>query len=195
MGIDRLSRAAADAFVREGIIQQEDYEIYRYGVETGLMMLVNLALSAALAAGFRMLPEGLLFLALYIPLRSYAGGCHAGSIVSCTCISQIIVAAELLAARWATGLPAWGIALWAGASLAVNVPGICLLAPVDSKNHLLDEEERTHSRRMTYRVLAVQVGICGIGFLLGKRCLVVAPANAWMIQNLLLWLGISPSIR
>lgn len=189
MGFDRLSRAAAEAFVREGIIGQEDFEIYRYGVEAGLMIAVNLALSAAVAASFRMLPEGLLFLALYIPLRSYAGGGHAKSIVRCTCLLQLIVALELLAARWAAGLPAWGIALWAGGSLVVNVPSICLLAPVESENHPLDEEERTYSRRMTRRVVAAQAGICGIGLLFGCRCLAAASANVWLIQNLLLWLG------
>lgn len=103
-------------------MQKEDAELYQYGIENGIVVAGNL-----LASGIFGIVTGrpglvLVFLLFYASLRSYSGGSH------CKSRNAVILLIGVLA-----------------------VVIIIVLAPVESINKPLDEEERRYYARVTNR--------------------------------------------
>ena len=73
----RLSERIADGFEKQRVITSEDKEIYRYGVQQGWNLLLNLLTTIVIGVVCGMFWESVLFIVAYMPLRSFAGGFHA----------------------------------------------------------------------------------------------------------------------
>ena len=78
------------------IIVSDEEEICQYGVQQLLTMTLNLVCTVVLGVIYGMLPESILIMVLYIPLRSYAGGFHAKTSFRCFIYSLIMMVLLLL---------------------------------------------------------------------------------------------------
>lgn len=82
-----MFEALAEKIVRRlrdrQIISKENEELYKYGFNIGLTILINLLSSVLVGVFFGMIFESMIFLMGYIPLRSYAGGYHARTPLRC----------------------------------------------------------------------------------------------------------------
>jgi accessory gene regulator B len=83
--------------------------------------------------------ESLLFLAAFIPLRSYVGGYHASSYFRCYWVSTATIIAVFVMMKLALAV--------FNASLLVFIGGVCaiiisVLAPVQDKNRPFDDIEK-----------------------------------------------------
>ena len=143
-------------------MQKEDAELYQYGIENGIVVAGNL-----LASGIFGIVTGrpglvLVFLLFYASLRSYSGGSH--------CKSRIRLFFDIngnfILFRFITYEPVMknvpnAVILLIGV-LAVVI--IIVLAPVESINKPLDEEERKYYARVTHCITALQVCVLIIYF-------------------------------
>ncbi|WMM26571.1 accessory gene regulator B family protein [Tissierella sp. MB52-C2] len=66
-------------FIANGVIEDEDRQIYAYGLHQGLLILLNITTTILIGFMFRAVWESILFMIVYIPLRAYGGGYHAKS--------------------------------------------------------------------------------------------------------------------
>ena len=134
-------------------MQKEDAELYQYGIENGIVVAGNL-----LASGIFGIVTGrpglvLVFLLFYASLRSYSGGSHCKSRIGCFLISMAILF----------------IPVYTYEPVMKNVPNaviIIVLAPVESINKPLEEEERKYYARVTHCITALQVCVLIILFCL-----------------------------
>ena len=124
--------------LQAGIINQENKEVYEFGIETFCSDVVNLMTTAMIGILMGQLWECLIFQVVFISLRSWTGGYHASSEWKCWVLSNVMVAVVLLLSR---RLPIWFDSN-VGLFLLFAAAGVILvLAPVENENNPLDADE------------------------------------------------------
>lgn len=86
--------------VLQGAVDEEDYEVYMYGVQTGLEMLLCIAAGSVMAAGLGLLWEYVVFMSIFCPLRAYAGGIHLRHFATCFVCSCLVIFLILLCVEY-----------------------------------------------------------------------------------------------
>lgn len=79
----RLAGKIVNNLVHSGVIKEEDAEIYIYGINQILTSVLSVSSALIIGLIFGVFPEIAVFMAAYIPLRSFAGGYHAKTPLSC----------------------------------------------------------------------------------------------------------------
>lgn len=143
-----LSEKITDYIVKAGVISEESYEVYQYGFQIGLEMLSCFLICFSIAIYLHMIPEFIVFTAIFMPLRTYAGGLHLNSYLLCfICSTTIQTLILLINHYYSVVLPiAWGIILISVALMLKN-------APVENINKELDADEKRNCKNITMKVL------------------------------------------
>jgi accessory gene regulator B len=130
-----------------GEISKEDFAIYKYGFEIGLEMTLCFVVSAVISAYLGMQREFLLFILIFIPVRTFAGGLHLHKFWSCFLLSSLVQVGVLLFSKRIcfSALNSWLI-------IAFSMIILLLISPVETSNRKIDIEE---SRYFIKRVKAV----------------------------------------
>ena len=156
--IAKFAKKINEILIQKGIVQKEDAELYQYGIENGIVVAGNL-----LASGIFGIVTVLVFLLFYASLRSYSGGSHCKSRIGCFLISMAILFIPVYTYEPVMKNVPNALILLIGV-LAVVI--IIVLAPVESINKPLDEEERRYYARVTHCITALQVCVLIILFCL-----------------------------
>lgn len=136
------------------IISKEDMDLYKYGFNMGLTVVLNLISTILIGVIMGMVFESIAFLAFYIPLRSYAGGYHAKTPWRCYFVSLFIIAAVLAFCRFVPlNFVIYGSLLAAGSIVCI------FLAPVQTDNKPLDDLERQRYRKISIVILLIEICI------------------------------------
>jgi accessory gene regulator B len=152
----KLSIIIADGLIQEKKISREDKDIYVYGLEILLMNLFNLVTTTIIGTVLGQLPECLLFLILFIPLRSYAGGYHAKNPLWCHLLSSVVLILVLQLSQRAPAMAYTHLPLLLASSAV-----IVFLALVENLNKPIDsEEKRVYGKRARF-ILAIET-VAGI---------------------------------
>jgi len=159
--------------VANGTINAEDKEIYEFGRKYIGNMFLNVATTLGIGFIFGMVWQSLLFMALYIPLRSYAGGYHARTPLRCYIFSVISTACVLAIMKY---LPCNSALLFIMAS--VSGATIFMFAPVGDENKPLDAMETKVFKKRARIILLAEIGlIClllALGLIFIAVCVVVS---------------------
>ena len=164
--IAKFAKKINEILIQKEIVQKEDAELYQYGIENGIVVAGNL-----LASGIFGIVTGgpglvLVFLLFYASLRSYSGGSHCKSRIGCFLISMAILFIPVYTYEPVMKNVPNAVILLIGV-LAVVI--IIVLAPVESINKPLDEEERKYYARVTHCITALHnsiAGMCSYHFIL-----------------------------
>ena len=148
----KLSEYITQQLEKGKIIQSDNRELYKYGFQQGLILLLNSATSIVIGVIFGKVLESILLLAAYIPLRSYAGGHHSDSSEKCYVVSTLITVIWMLILKFLI-LPTscWGIILLIGTVVCF------VFSPVENLQKPLDEDETRVYRKHALIVLAVEI--------------------------------------
>lgn len=90
----KIAKKLADYVIQKGTIEEEEREIYEYGFSIATEMLLCILVCFSISMTLHTFVEGLLFFAIFIPLRSYAGGLHLSNYWSCfslSCLTFLII--------------------------------------------------------------------------------------------------------
>lgn len=149
--ISNIANHVVQNLLQANIIHQDDIEVYKFGIETFFSDVFNLITTAIIGILIGQFWECLLFQAIFISLRSFAGGYHASSELKCWVLSNAMVIGVLLLSR---RLPMW-FGVGVGLFLLLAAAGVILrLAPVENENNPLDSDEiRSYKRRVRIIVL------------------------------------------
>ena len=71
-------------------IEQEDYEVYKYGFEVLIAFILNIAIVLIIGLLFNKVFYSLVFLVCYCPIRQFVGGYHANNYTKCLLIFILI---------------------------------------------------------------------------------------------------------
>ncbi len=130
-------------------------ELYAKAMEAILAMAINFV--SALLIGYLcgMWWHSVVLLVMFIPLRSYAGGYHAGGYISCYLESCGLLTFSLLAIRYVALDGNMPEMIWQ--LFFVSVIVIFMLAPLADKNKPISEKEAKVFKKRTRIVLSVEV--------------------------------------
>ena len=149
--LQKMSGAIVRKFELFGLVNNENRDIYLFGIQQFLMLVINVISMIFIGVLFRQTIQCLFYMALFIPLRSYAGGYHACSSrrcyvysMLCITIAMIIIKIDLL-----NTVSLSCIAVICGAI-------IFKLAPVEDCNKPLDDVEIIHYRVRSQVVLVIE---------------------------------------
>lgn len=149
-----LSRRLAE----QGIIKEEEREIYRYGISNGLVILLNLftALFIGLFSGH--IVTAAVFSFFFIFLRSYSGGFHSDSRAFCYLASSAVLLIPVYTSEVMMKIPAGFVVAILLAASAV----IFILSPMDSPKRKLDAEEKKHFGKRARQILFTELVVFGL---------------------------------
>lgn len=159
-------------------IKEKDCGLYTYAYELLLGQTVNVLIACILAVVFHAYLTVFIFLAAYIPLRSYAGGHHAETNGICTVVSAVIFCVVCTIAKL---IPLQSFTWVSLAALAISGFMVFSFAPVDSHSRPLDEQERKRYRKRS-RVIWVVETLIWVGFTVYSSGL-----SAWQFRWLISW--------
>jgi len=145
-----------ERLVQNQIIPESDFEIYAFGFESGFAMVTNVIITAIIGFILGMPLESLLMLAVFIPLRSCAGGIHASNNMKCLVLSSISVFLVLVAARAAQDL--FSVIFILAVAIACSAI-IFALAPVQDANKPIGKDDARILKRRTIKVLCFEIGL------------------------------------
>lgn len=176
-----------EQMVKWNIIRSEDEEIYRFGLEGLLLKSVHYMSYLFIAVLFREMVPFLLFFTAFLLLRKNAGGYHAKTrrrcyIISCATVICVLTAIQMIS-KWTN---AANIAV--GLILTADMI-VCMEAPVENKNRLLDEEEKKFFRKRCLGLLAAVNVFFWLLNMLGKKTCALAIMLAVVCEAMLLLLG------
>ncbi|MDR1550551.1 MAG: accessory gene regulator B family protein [Hungatella sp.] len=137
-------------------IDRQDKDIYVYGLELLFMNILNLATAIVIGMALGQLFECFLFLALFIPLRSYAGGYHAKNSFYCYLVSCFVMVSALLLVRISSKVMRYDINLLL---MFCSSAVITILAPVENINKPLESDEIQIYGKLARLILTIEVFI------------------------------------
>ncbi|MCI8603381.1 MAG: accessory gene regulator B family protein [Ruminiclostridium sp.] len=145
-----ISHKIGDNLVRSNVIKEEDAEIYIYGINQIFVSVLNVSSALIIGWVFGAVLEITVFMAAYIPLRTFAGGYHAKTPTRCYILSLIIIIIVLVKIKY---FHFFDIIYYI--VLTAEVLIILLLSPVEDKNKLLNvTEQKVYKRRVAFITLA-----------------------------------------
>lgn len=143
-----LSEKIVTFFEKYEVIDSEDREVYLYGLDRIIGLLLNLIVFLLIGLAFNSIGVVAIFCLLFIPLRSYAGGYHAPTEFSCFMSSNIMVLSCVLLVKLMNGVNINIVVI------LLLMAVIWLLGPIESKSKPLDElEVKVYTRRLRYLLL------------------------------------------
>lgn len=151
----RLAIRLTDYILDKGAIEEESYEIYRFGFQTAMEMGSCIIVSMAIALKMHMLLEYAIFLSIFILVRSYAGGLHLDSFCACFVCSCIVQSGVLLIAKNYELSRHVSFLVILGAIIAIKI-----IRPVEHINRSLEQSAKKYFQKK------LNVILCGI-FLIG----------------------------
>lgn len=151
----------ADILEQQNKFTSEDKEVYRYGIQQGLNLALNILTTIIIGVLCGMAYPSILFLVCYMPLRSFCGGYHAKTHLRCYIYSVIMITGILLVTKYFT----FDYLVYEFFILASLVT-ILLLAPVEDKNKVLDSDEKRVFRKKAWIIAFLEVLIYHIFLIL-----------------------------
>lgn len=147
--MEKFSTNLADFFVKNKVIEEEEYDICRYGLEIMLGSARDIILLMLLGMLFRRTLETGIYLAVFCSLRRYTGGYHAKTRRGC-CTATL---AGYLLFIMEIKMFASSIALYDSTPVVMGIIYIiCLgvifcIAPIEHCNKPLTEMKKRKNRR------------------------------------------------
>lgn len=180
----RLSRKIGDNLVQSNIVNAEDAEIYIYGINQILVSILNVSSALIIGLIFGAFFEIAVFMAAYIPLRTFAGGYHAKTPLRCYIFSVIMLIVVSL------GLKNLHIADWIYyAVLAVSILVVLVLSPVQDRNKPLDEIEHKVFKRRSALIATAELVICFSLWMMKLHSLFAAVVYSFAVLGFMLVAG------
>lgn len=140
--------------LRNDAIDPDDRDVYEYGLYVLLADILDIGATLIIALLLRILPQTILYHAVFIPLRRSAGGFHASTRIRCFVLSL----ATWLLAMWLVELTA-GVQAISIACSTLTLAAVWRFAPVEHENNPLSGDEMIRLRRKSRIIASAFTGI------------------------------------
>lgn len=140
-----------DVLVQNAVISSEEKELFIFGLQQGLIMILNVITSILIGYLFGMVWQSIVFMITYIPLRSYVGGYHARTQLRCYLFSIVLMSLVL----WGIKLIPWTSFICVIVSILIGII-IFIFAPRADENKPLDEIETIVFRKRARVIYCAQ---------------------------------------
>lgn len=180
----KLARRIGNNLVQSNVIEAEDIEIYIYGINQIFVSILNIVSALIIGLIFGVFWEIAVFMAVYIPLRSYAGGYHARTPLRCYIFSVIMLIIV------SAGIKYLYVAEWVYyAFLAFAIIVLFLLSPVEDKNKPLDEIEYKVYKKRAILITIAEMLLSILLKMIGLDNIFIAVVYSFIVLSVMLIAG------
>lgn len=180
--MEKISEKITNILLDKKYIEQSMYEIYKYGIMMLFEIMLSFITSIIISCAMGMFIEGIIFLAVFIPIRSYLGGLHMKRYISCFLCSAITMAIILLLVKYLEPQPVVSVVILSTCEIL-----IMLLA---TKERLLNKDENEYFTIICFiSLISETIGI--ILFLYGCNrilflvaCTIVLASGSKLFENI-----------
>ena len=142
---DRMSAFITDTLIEGKIIKMEERNLYLYCFGTLIEMTANLITTLIIGALLGKIVAALIFMLIFIPLRSTAGGYHCETAGKCYLLSMAVYLAIIFTYDCVSTIPSYLCVL----ICVFDFAAIISLSPVASPNKPLTAKEKIKNRRIS----------------------------------------------
>lgn len=156
--MEYLAEKLTQYIISKGTISKEEYGVYKYGLQTGMEMILCMAISSLIAIHLKSFLEFLFFVIVFFPLRSYFGGIHLKHFLSCLICSCTVITCVLILAKkfvFANGI--------SFVFTMLLLAGIYVLACGIMKREKIDRDEYCFLRKQQKKI-SIGVGVAALCF-------------------------------
>ena len=153
--LEKVSDRIAALLVSQGIILEEDSDIYSYGLALIISFLFNTVVMLIVGALVHRFIETLLFLAVFVLLRSFTGGYHADTFLKCMLITFSTYSLVIILSSIEVITPIYL------SCLAIGFVIVLFTAPVEHPNKEISERKKVH-HKITSSVMYIIFSVIGI---------------------------------
>lgn len=155
--LNRISDKLTESWCQKNIIPSEMKEIYRYGLEVLISNVISSLAILALGILFFDIFSTVVFLLIFILLRSYCGGYHADTYLKCF-ITTNITYLLTMGCVYLFPVNLFTVVL----TMSIGVPLLYLRAPVENTNKPLDTTEKRKYKIISLIIflILIAVSIC-----------------------------------
>lgn len=165
--ITRMTKKIASIFILQGIIQEEDKEVYEYSFELLFSTILNFAAVIVIAIFTKRIIEATIFVLGFVPLRALAGGYHADSHFRCFLILLFTFSLFLLSLGF---LPGKFFLVATILMIIISTLLVFILSPVEDSNRPFSEHEKISLKsKSRTSILVYSVIVLGLFFLLTNK--------------------------
>ncbi len=147
----KLSEEVTNYLIRKKVIQIQDYDIYKYGLERLLNTCILLFFTIIFGVILKEIVSTIIFFFSFYILRSYTGGYHAKTQLRCLFLTVITIISVLSIMKFVILNKFIWIGLFIMSSLI-----IIIYSPMDTKNKPLDAIEKIIYRRKSLIVWGIE---------------------------------------
>ncbi|WP_291565085.1 MULTISPECIES: accessory gene regulator ArgB-like protein [unclassified Clostridium] len=163
--VNRISSKICTSLIQNKIINEDDLEVYMYGLTMLLITIGELIGLILLGVLFNWLKEMIVFTVIFFFMRLQAGGYHASTPLGCFLSFAILSNVSIFLFK--------NIGLIRNPIILIGMLLIALiifikLAPKDTENKPLDEDEKRIYRKRTFITYFIEVSIITALFILNK---------------------------
>lgn len=180
----KVAKQLAVQLEENQIIKSDDRELYVYGLNQGMSILLNIATTLGIGLLFGTVLQLVVFMVAYIPLRSYAGGYHARTPVRCYLISIAMLTIISLLIKYIT-LVRWVYLIETVISSVI----IAILSPVADNNKPLDEIEIVVYKKRTKLILLAEVVVSILSWITEWEFIFIIMTYVFLVMSLMLLIG------
>ena len=155
-GVKNISNGIADMLWTQGIIQEDDIDKCKYGIDLFISSFLEIISILAIAAFLGNFIETVLLFVFFVPLRIYAGGYHADTKLKCYFISLVMYGFSYTLAN----------IIPSGMFVLINVIGtlfslimVLIMAPIIHINKNVNDIERRNYRKISIEICLVETTI------------------------------------
>lgn len=98
--MEKIAEKITKILLKNKYIEKSMYEIYEYGLMMFLEIILSFSTSVLICCAMGMIWEGIIFFLFFIPIRSYLGGLHMKSYLSCFFYSVMAIIIILLMVKY-----------------------------------------------------------------------------------------------
>ncbi len=142
---DRISAFITDTLIEGKVIKYEERNLYLYCFGTLIEMTANLVTTLVIGALFGKIPAALLFMLVFIPLRSTAGGYHCETAEKCYLLSIAVYLSVILTYDFISIIPSYVCVL----VCIIDFASVIILSPAASHNKPFTVKEKTKNRHIS----------------------------------------------
>lgn len=142
---NKMSAFITDTLIEGKVIKTEERNLYLYCFGTLIEMTANLVSTLIIGALLGKFIAALLFMLVFIPMRSTAGGFHCETAGRCYLLSMAVYLTVILTCDYISAIPLYVCAL----ICAIDFTVIMIFSPVVSPNKPFTEKEKIKNRRIS----------------------------------------------
>lgn len=173
---------------QNGVISDDQAKLYEYGFQIMIANIINFVIAFLIGVIFHSIAEVALFYCVFVSLRFFCGGYHAGSYGTCFVLFALTNILCLYTSRILTGFETI-----TSLSFFISILWLawCIWqkAPVEHYNRPLSSVEKKHFKKRAVQVCIFWTGIGILLWVFSSRQLVANLISTFIAVSMLMFIG------